>query len=178
MYQYNPTHPGGEPLKDRLAPITLRSEALFKPSPEVDCPTLFGEEGLPDPSPEDTSGLLGLFLLDDRGRLLYLNRFARRFFEQVCGRWWAELLGQNFWQQCPEVADSVFAREYRQALAEQRTLDLAVFYPALGRWFLFHAPLCEDVRCIFVLDAADRVRLERGFYLLREQVAAVEEQNG
>ena len=86
----------------------------------------------------------------------------------MCGRRRDELLGKSFWEQCPEVADSVFAREYRRALAEKRALELEAFYPALGRWFLFHAPPAEDVHCIFFHDVTDRVRLERAFHLRRE----------
>jgi PAS domain S-box-containing protein len=197
MYERNQAPPVGEPLEDRLAPVTLRSEKLFMPPPEVDCSVISGEsadpatvvvnkaevmsvssmEGLPDPRLEAAivaGVLMGLFVLDDKGRLLYFNRFAERFFEQVCGRSREELLGKSFWQKCPEVADSVFVKEYRQALAGQRNLELVVCYPALGRWFLFHAPPAEDVHCIFFHDVTERVRLERELRLLREQLAASE----
>jgi PAS domain S-box-containing protein len=133
------------------------------------------KEGLCEPHLEAVivaSVPLGLYVLDRQGRFLYLNRLAERFFEQTCGRSRNELLGKSFWEQCPEVADSAFAKEYRQALAEERALELEAFYPALGRWFLFRAPPAEDVRCIYFQDVTDRVRLERDLRLRREQLAA------
>jgi PAS domain S-box-containing protein len=183
MNEHHHAQSGGEPPKVRLAPVTLRSEELFKPSPEVDCSAISGESADPAAAVVNKaearleaaivdSILMGLFVLDDKGRLLFLNRFAERFFEQVCGRSRKEVLGKSFWKKCPEVADSVFVKEYRQALAEQRTLELVVGYPALGRWFLFHAPPAEVVHCIFFHDVTERVRLERELRLLREKLAA------
>jgi PAS domain S-box-containing protein len=137
-------------------------------------------KGLPDPrlaAAIVASVPLGLFVLDQKGRFLYLNQLAERFLEQVCGRSRDQLLGKSFWQDCPEVADSVFVREHHLALAEKRALELEVFYPALGRWFLFHAPPAEDACCIYFRDVTDCVRLERELRLCREQLAASEQQN-
>jgi PAS domain S-box-containing protein len=115
---------------------------------------------------------LGLYVLDRAWRFLYLNGLAERFFAQVCGRSPEQLLGRNFWQECPEVADSAFAKEYHQALAQGRALEMECFYPALGRWFLIQATPAQDIRCVYFHDVTDRVRLEREVRLRREQLAA------
>jgi two-component system CheB/CheR fusion protein len=116
----------------------------------------------------------GLFVLDRDWRFTYLNPFAEHFFEQLSGRPRGRLLGQSIWEQCPEVADSSFSKEYRQAQAEQRTFELEAFYPALDRWYLFLALPSEDCRVISLADISSRVRLEKALHTRVERMAAAE----
>jgi signal transduction histidine kinase/CheY-like chemotaxis protein len=117
---------------------------------------------------------LGLFVLDRDWRFTYLNPFAEHFFERVCGRARDQLLGKSFWDECAEVADSAFSKEYRQALDEQRTFELEVFYPALNRWFLFLASPSEECRSISLTDITSRVSLEKALHARVERLAAAE----
>jgi signal transduction histidine kinase/CheY-like chemotaxis protein len=80
----------------------------------------------------------GFFVLDTQGRCLLLNSEAGRFFQGISQRAPEELIGQDLWQTCPEVVDSSFAREYREALAEGRDFVLETYIPGRRRWFLFH----------------------------------------
>src|SRR5205807_3164075 len=93
---------------------------------------------------------------------------------RLCGRARGQLLGKSLWDECAEVADSSFSKEYRQALAEQRTFELEVFYPALNRWFLFLASPSEECRSISVTDITSRVSLEKALHARVERLAASE----
>src|SRR5437763_8889942 len=117
---------------------------------------------------------LGLFVLDRDWRFTYLNAFAEHFFERLCGRARGQLLGKSFWDECAEVADSAFSKEYRQALEEQRTFELEVFYPALNRWFLFLASPSEECRAVSLTDITSRVSLEKALHARVERLAAAE----
>jgi signal transduction histidine kinase len=113
---------------------------------------------------------LGFFVLDREWRFTYLNTTAQRFFQAICHRSPTELLGQRIRDQCPEVADSTFAHEHQQALAEQRTFELEVFFPTLRRWFLFLAFDVEDRRCFSFRDTTESKRLERELRVQIEQM--------
>jgi CheY-like chemotaxis protein len=106
-------------------------------------------------------------VLDPKERLQYLNSQADRLFVQLTGRTRKELLGKIIWEACPEVADSAFAREYHQAIHEQRLFELEIYYPGLDRWFDFLANPREDIRCCYFQDITERIRLER---LLRQRL--------
>src|SRR5436309_2913150 len=63
------------------------------------------------------------FVLDRQCRFTYPTPRAEQLLGLLSGRRPAELLGQDVWRACPEVADSTFSRECQQALAEQRSLE-------------------------------------------------------
>jgi PAS domain S-box-containing protein len=113
---------------------------------------------------------LGLFVLDRQWRILFLNDQAERLFEQLCGHTRSQLLGKNIWQVCPEVADSTFSREFNQALVDQRPFALEVYYATLNRWFELVASPALDIRCFYFRDITARVRVEREFRILAEQL--------
>jgi signal transduction histidine kinase/ActR/RegA family two-component response regulator len=104
---------------------------------------------------------VGLFLLDPEGRLALLNPEAARFFQRVSGRGPEQLLGKDLWQECPEVADSTFAKECRRAEAEHRPIQLETYFPGLRRWFAFHGTHSPEGLCIALLDVTDRTELEK-----------------
>jgi signal transduction histidine kinase/ActR/RegA family two-component response regulator len=117
---------------------------------------------------------LGLAVLDRDWCFTYLNPIAERFFEQLSGRPREQLLGKNIWQECREVADSAFAKEYGQAAAEGRTFEMEAFYPALNRWFLLLATPSEDARHVYFQDITARKSLERTLYARLEEMAAAD----
>jgi PAS domain-containing protein len=110
---------------------------------------------------------IGVYALDRDWRFLYLNGQAERFFLQLSGRTRDHLLGASIWEACPEVADSTFAREYHLASAEDRTLELEIYYPVLGRWFTVTAPPAQDIRCFYLEEVTERVRMQRELRLWR-----------
>ena len=113
---------------------------------------------------------LGFFVLDGDWRFTHLNNVAERLFHELCGRSAEQLRGQNLWEHCCEVADSTFAKEYQQALAEQRTFELETFYPSLDRWFLFLATPADSPRCFSFMDITERKHLERDLNLRIQQL--------
>jgi nitrogen-specific signal transduction histidine kinase len=115
---------------------------------------------------------LGVFLLDRQGCITYLNAVAERFFQGLCSRSRRDLLGQNIWDRCPEVADSTFAKEHRQALAEQRSLELEVYYPRLKRWFVILGCLAGDHQHFSLQDTTQKKSLQIELLAQTERLAA------
>src|SRR5262249_8200280 len=113
----------------------------------------------------------GLFLLDPEGRIVLLNQSAAHFFQKVSDRGPGQLIGQSIWQQCPEVADSTFARECYQAEAEHRAFQVETYLPGLGRWFAFHGTCSPEGLCVLVHDVTERTQLERSLRSRAEELA-------
>lgn len=141
------------------------------------------QAGGPHRSPETRTGAMtplldgiphGLFLLDPAGHMRLCNRAAARFFQQVCGVDPEHLQGMDIWQQCPEVADSTFAKESRQAEREQRTFQTETYIPTLRRWFAFHGAHVAEGLCVSMQDVTARVEMERS---LRSRASELAEAN-
>jgi len=112
------------------------------------------------------------FALDRQWRFTYLSPRAQQLFGQLSRHPEARLLGRNIWDECPEVADSTFARECQQALAEQRPLEAETFYPGLGRWFAVHvSPVPGDGVSVFLQDVSERTGLARALGQTAEHLA-------
>ncbi|MFO0842143.1 MAG: ATP-binding protein [Gemmataceae bacterium] len=103
---------------------------------------------------------LACFSLDLDWRFTTVNRAAERLFERL-GRQSGPLLGRDIRQECPEVADSAFSRQCREALAEQGPVEAEVYYPALNRWFAVHVAPAPGRLCVFLRDVGERAALER-----------------
>jgi signal transduction histidine kinase/ActR/RegA family two-component response regulator len=116
---------------------------------------------------------VGLFVLDPEGRMAVLNPEAARFFQRVSGRGPEELVGKSLWQECPEVADSTFAKECQRVEAEHRPFQLETYFPGLRRWFAFHGTRSPEGLCIAVLDVTERVALEKSLRARAEELAAL-----
>jgi signal transduction histidine kinase/CheY-like chemotaxis protein len=115
---------------------------------------------------------LGVFVLDRDGRFTFINDHAGRFFQALSGQPPAELLGQNIWESCPEVADSSFARAHQQAMAGTHVFELEAYYPALQRWFLILASSSEEGQCFSLQDVTAQKRLEVEFCNHVDQLSA------
>jgi signal transduction histidine kinase/ActR/RegA family two-component response regulator len=111
------------------------------------------------------------FALDRQWRFTYLGPRAQRLFDQLSRRRHGPLLGRIIWDECPEVADSAFARECQQALAEQRPGEVEVFYPGLNRWFTVRVAPIPDGLCVFLQDVSERTGLERALAHRAAQLA-------
>jgi two-component system CheB/CheR fusion protein len=120
----------------------------------------------------------GLLLLDQAGRVKLLNATAARFFRQVSSRPPEPLVGKSIWEECPEVADSAFARECLKAEAEQRAFRLESYLPGLGRWLAFHGTRLPEGLCVTFEDVTERVLLERSLRDQAEQLAEADRGRG
>lgn len=114
---------------------------------------------------------VGLFWLDREGHFTRLNPAANRFFQQACGRSAEGLAGKSIWQECPEVADSAFAKACRQAEAENRDVYLESYFPALRRWFSFRGGSSAEGLCFALQDTTERAELEQSLVQRAEQLA-------
>jgi signal transduction histidine kinase/ActR/RegA family two-component response regulator len=111
------------------------------------------------------------FSLDREWRFTYLNAEAERFFGQLARRAGGPLRGRHIRQECPEVADSTFARECERVLAEQRPLEMETFYPSLGRWFSVRVQPAPGGVHVFLWDVNVRTGLERALQQRAEELA-------
>jgi PAS domain S-box-containing protein len=68
--------------------------------------------------------------LDEEWRFTFVNPQAARLLRRTQ----AELIGKNMWQEFPEGVGTEFDRAYRQAIAEQMTVQIEEFYPPLDCW--------------------------------------------
>ncbi len=66
-------------------------------------------------------------LIDPFWRTIYVNKVA----ERILGRHRDELLGEIFWDQFPQIANSAFKRRCRAAISENRPINFENYYDPL-----------------------------------------------
>ena len=94
----------------------------------------------------------GFSLMDMEGRFTYLNGQAERMLK----RRREDLLGKILWQEFPAMAGMAVEREYRAAVAEQRTARIEAFYRPLKAWFVFHVYPTEAGTAVYFQDITQR----------------------
>ncbi len=115
------------------------------------------------------------FVLDKNWRFTYANPRAEQLLGRLAGGEHVPLLGRDIHVVCPEVADSTFTKECREALAEQHKVEAETFYPALDRWFAVHVFPAGDHLCVFFQDVTERTQLERQLRRRAEQLAEADQ---
>ncbi len=94
----------------------------------------------------------GLYTLDREWRFTYLNARA----EQLLRRSRADLLGRVVWEEFPAARDSIFAREYRAAIASGQSATFTAHYPApLDRWYGITVYPSEQGLTVYFRDVTD-----------------------
>jgi signal transduction histidine kinase len=101
----------------------------------------------------------GVYVLDGQWRFTFINPMAAQLLEQLSQKPCEQLIGKTIWEECREAADSVAAGEFRRAITEKRTVEFEAFYPALGRWFAFHACPGQERLYVSFHDVSARKRL-------------------
>jgi signal transduction histidine kinase/ActR/RegA family two-component response regulator len=135
---------------------------------------------LPEEAPGKEAALLAsipyaLVVLDEEGRISYLNGHAEQLLHKLSGST-GQLLGKVIGHCCPEVADSTFARACQEARAEERVVERETFYPMLERWFSVEVfPGGSDL-FVSLRDVTERTRLQRA--LLQRAEDLVEADRG
>ncbi|MCW8088233.1 putative bifunctional diguanylate cyclase/phosphodiesterase [Sabulicella glaciei] len=105
-------------------------------------------------------------VLDHEWRVTYLNENTRR----ILGA--RDLpTGSNLWEVYPEEADGIFARRYRQALADQKPVSFEEHLSALDVWLEVQACPTPEGLSIFFRDITERRRAERERLLAHERMA-------
>lgn len=93
-------------------------------------------------------------VFDCEWRFTYLNREAERLF----GRRREDLLGRVFWDEYPDTRHSTLEREYREAMAQQRTAEFEFFYPPYNMWLEIRAYPSQAGLTIYFRDISERKR--------------------
>lgn len=94
-----------------------------------------------------------VYILDREWRFSYLNAPALKFFRKKP----EDLLGRILWEGLPETVGSVFEREYRRALLEQKPVEfstISVVDPS--RWLELRAYPFEGGLLVYSLDITER----------------------
>jgi len=97
------------------------------------------------------------FTVDREWRFTFLNREA----ERLLARTRAELNGRDFWTEFPGTIGSSFEREYRRAMADNKTVDFEEFYRPLNTWFGVRAYPSEQGLAVYFRDITERKRAEK-----------------
>ncbi len=92
----------------------------------------------------------GVLAADPTWRIVYVNRRAA---ERIAGG--RELVGQDLWTAFPDLAGTVFEREYRRAVEERVPVRVEAFYPALDGWFEAHAYPSDEGLAIYLRDVTE-----------------------
>ncbi|WP_236020394.1 EAL domain-containing protein [Sabulicella rubraurantiaca] len=114
-----------------------------------------------------------VIVLDHDWRVTYLNENARRLLARRSLQ-----VGSNLWDVYPEEADGIFARHYRQALAEQKTVSFEEFLSALEIWLEIQASPTPEGLSIFFRDITERRRVEQEWLLAHERMAHMARHDG
>jgi nitrogen-specific signal transduction histidine kinase len=109
------------------------------------------------------------FVLDPEGHITFINPAAEKLLEQLSGALPGPLLGRNIRQACPEMADSTFIRQCKDAQERQQLVENEAFYPTLKRWFNVLVWPRENRLCVVFQDVSERVRLQRELAQRKEQ---------
>jgi len=88
------------------------------------------------------------FTVDREWRFTFLNREA----EQRLRRTRAELIGRDFWTEFPDTVNSLFEREYRRAIGENKAVEFEAFYRPLDTLFSVRAYPSEQGLAVYFLD--------------------------
>ncbi len=99
------------------------------------------------------------FTVDQQWRFTFLNREA----ERLLARTRAELTGRDFWTEFPGTIGSTFEREYRRAMADNKTVDFEEFYPPLSTWFGVRAYPSEQGLAVYFRDITEAKRTAEEF---------------
>lgn len=109
----------------------------------------------------------GFSLMDQNWCFTFLNSQAERMLQRPTG----ELLGKNLWEEFPDIAGTPVEREYRAAVAEQRTTRFEAFYRPLQTWFVFHVYPTEAGTAVYFQDITQRREEQAQLRLLETAVS-------
>ena len=96
------------------------------------------------------------FAVDHEWRFTYVNHEAERLLQ----RRREQLLGHVLWQEFPEAIGTAFEREYRCAMAEDKTVQFEDHYSPLGIWVDVRAYPSDAGLSVFFRDVTKRRRAE------------------
>ncbi|HEX7226209.1 MAG TPA: PAS domain-containing protein, partial [Candidatus Binatia bacterium] len=108
-----------------------------------------------------------VFALDRKWRYVYVNERVT----QVVGLTKEQMLGKTIWELFPELVDSVFEHQIRQAAAEFAPVHFEHCYPPWKRWFELHVYPSAERLTFFVAEITDRKKAEAALQENEERLA-------
>jgi len=101
----------------------------------------------------------GLFVLDRRWRVTFVNPVASAMFESM-GVPGSQLLGRSLWSKFPALEGSTLERNCRRAMDERVQVNFEFFFEALGAHYEIHSYPWEDGVSLFLQDVTARMIAE------------------
>lgn len=96
------------------------------------------------------------FALDTQWRFTYVNYKAAQFLQRSP----EELFGKIFWEEFPDLVNSVFYEQYHEAVAKQVGVSFERYYPPLKQWWEVRAFPGRDGISVFFHDITKRKKME------------------
>jgi len=96
------------------------------------------------------------FALDPQWRFTYVNYKASQFLQRSS----EELFGNNFWEQFPDLVNSVFYQECHEAVSQQVGVTFEKYYRPLKVWLEVRAFPSHDGISVFFHDITKRKQME------------------
>ena len=96
------------------------------------------------------------FALDTQWRVTYVNYKAAHFLQRSA----EELFGKIFWEEFPDLVNSVFYEQYHEAVAKQVGVSFEKYYPPLKVWWEVRAFPSRDGLSVFFHDITKRKKME------------------
>jgi len=112
---------------------------------------------------------VAIFILDEAWCFSYVNPVAEKALKHEA----SDLVGRRFWDAFPEVADTIFDREFRRAVRENVAVGFEGFYEPLDLWVQVYAYPTEDQLTVIFRDINDRKRAERSAKRLEARNRAI-----
>ncbi len=96
------------------------------------------------------------FALDPQWRFTYVNYKAAQFLQREP----EELFGKNFWEEYPDLVNSVFYKESHEAVSKQVGVTFDKYYHPLKVWLEVRAFPSHDGLSVFFHDITKRKQME------------------
>ena len=109
----------------------------------------------------------GFIFVDRDWTIRYVNGVYARLAQTTP----EDLIGKNLWQRFPEASDTQFAAAYRQAMEDQREVEIEDFYSPLDIWFHVHIYPTPDGLALFLANVTAQ-RKQRQALVVSEKLAA------
>ena len=112
---------------------------------------------------------IGFLTVDSNWAITYINAEAERLF----ARRRDEVLGGTLWDRVPELLNTEFERDFRTALAEQKSHAIEAHFGSEGTWLRATADPVDGGLALYLRDSTAQWQAQRQLRLLEAGVSRV-----